>query len=66
MVADVRARQAKVILQEPFYNIKAAEFVVAKTGARSVVAPTMTGGSPEASSYLGMLDNVIGKLSAAL
>jgi len=66
VIADVESRHAKVILQEPFYNTKAAEFVASKTGARVLVVPTMTGGSPEASSYLGMLDNVIGKLSAAL
>jgi len=40
--------------------------VASKTGARVVIAPTMTGGSPEASSYLGMLDNVIAKLSVSL
>jgi len=66
VVADVWSSHAKVILQEPFYNMKAAEFVASKTGARTVVAPTMTGGSPEASSYLKMLDTVIGKLSGAL
>jgi len=66
VVADVESRHAKVILQEPFFNTKAAEFVASKTGARVVIAPTMTGGSPEASSYLGMLDNVIAKLSVSL
>ena len=66
VVENVGARQAKVILQEPFYNTKADEFVASKTGARVVIAPTMTGGSPEASSYLGMLDNVIAKLSVSL
>ncbi|MDD4017650.1 MAG: metal ABC transporter substrate-binding protein [Kiritimatiellae bacterium] len=66
VIADVESRHAKVILQEPFYNTKAAEFVASKTGARVLVVPTMTGGSPGASNYLGMLDNVIAKLSAAL
>jgi ABC-type Zn uptake system ZnuABC Zn-binding protein ZnuA len=66
VIADVESRHAKVILQEPFYNVKSAEFVASKTGARVLVVPTMTGGSPEASSYLGMLDNVIAKLSASL
>lgn len=66
VVEDVGSRGAKAILQEPFYSQKAADFVASKTGAKVVVAPTMTGGSPEASSYLGMLDNVVSKLGGAL
>jgi zinc/manganese transport system substrate-binding protein len=66
VIAEVQARQGHVILQEPFYPVKAAEFVAARTGAKVVVVPTMTGGSTEASSYLEMLDNVIGKIGASL
>ena len=55
-----------MILQEPFYTLKAAEFVASRTDAKVVVVPTMTGGSAEAAGYLDMLDNVIRKVSAAL
>ena len=66
LVSDAEARKARVILQEPFYTLKAAEFVAARTGAKVVVVPTMTGGSAEATGYLDMLDNVIRKVSAEL
>ena len=66
LVAEAGLRKARVILQEPFYTLKAAEFVASRTGAKVVVVPTMTGGSPEAASYLEMLDNVIRKIDAAL
>ena len=66
LVREAEARQVRVILQEPFYTLKAAEFVAARTGAQIVVVPTMTGGAPEASGYLALLDNIIGKLGAAL
>lgn len=66
VVAEVEARQGRVILQEPFYPVKAAEFVASRTGAKVVVVPTMTGGSTEATSYLEMLDNVIRKISVGL
>jgi zinc/manganese transport system substrate-binding protein len=66
LVSDAEARQAGVILQEPFYTRKAAEFVASRTGAKVLVVPTMTGGSPEAASYLEMLDNVLRKVAAAL
>jgi hypothetical protein len=58
--------QARVILQEPFYARKAADFAAGRTGAAVLVAPGMAGGGPGASGYLAMLDNVIGALSAAL
>ena len=66
LVSEAEARKARVILQEPFYTLKAAEFVASRTGAKVVAVPTMTGGSPEAGSYLEMLDNVIRKVSADL
>ncbi len=66
LVAEAKGRQARVILQEPFYTLKAADFVASRTEAKIVVAPTMTGGSAEAGSYLKMLDHVLLKLSEVL
>ena len=66
VVETVKERGAKVLLQEPFYNTKAAELVASRTGAALVAVASMTGGSAEASSYLDMLDNVVRKVSAAL
>ena len=66
LVSEAEARKAHVILQEPFYTLKAAEFVASRTGAKIVVVPTMSGGSPEAAGYLEMLDNVIRKVSSEL
>jgi ABC-type Zn uptake system ZnuABC Zn-binding protein ZnuA len=66
LVSEAEARKAHVILQEPFYTRKAAEFVASRTDAKVVVVPTMTGGSLEAGSYLDMLDNAIRKVAAGL
>ena len=66
VVETVKERGAKVLLQEPFYNTKAAELVASRTGAALVVVASMTGGSQDAGSYLDMLDNVVRKVSAAL
>ena len=66
LVSEAESRKVRVILQEPFYTLKAAEFVASRMGAKVVVVPTMTGGSPEAASYLEMLDNAIRKVSAEL
>ena len=66
VVETLRARGARVVLQEPFYTRKAAEYVASRTGATVLVLPTMTGGAPEACGYLTMLDNVITALGRAL
>jgi len=66
LVTEAKGRQVRVILQEPFYTLKAAEFVASRTEAKIVVVPAMTGGAPEAGSYLKMLDHVILKLSEVL
>jgi zinc/manganese transport system substrate-binding protein len=66
VVEEMKSRQAHVLLQEPFYTLKAAEFVASRTGGRVVVAPLMTGGAPEAKSYLDTLDNAISKVAGAL
>ena len=66
LVTEAKGRQARVILQESFYTLKAAEFVASRTEAKIVVAPAMTGGAPEAGSYLKMLDHVLLKLSEVL
>jgi ABC-type Zn uptake system ZnuABC Zn-binding protein ZnuA len=66
VVEKMGARQARVILQEPFYTLKAAEFIASRTGGRVVVVPIMTGGTPEAKSYLDTLDHAIRKIAEAL
>lgn len=66
IVDEMTTRKARVLLQEPFYPTKAAAFVASRTGAKVVAAANMTGGSPEASSYLAMLDHVIRNLSEGL
>lgn len=66
VIEDIQSSGAKTILQEPFYPQKAADFVASKTGVKVVIAPTMTGGSSEASTYLGVFDNVVAKLNGAL
>jgi ABC-type Zn uptake system ZnuABC Zn-binding protein ZnuA len=66
MVELVRGKGVKLILLEPFYNRKAADFVAARTGAAVVIAANSTGGSAQAADYLSMLDGVISQLQQVL
>lgn len=66
LAKDMRDKQVRVILQEPFYNRKAADLLAKRSGALVLVRANTCGGSPEASSYLAMLDSVIHGLHDAL
>lgn len=59
-LADVmRARRVRLVLQEPFYPRRAADWVAGRTGAKVVIHALMTGGSPEASDYLALLESLV-------
>jgi zinc/manganese transport system substrate-binding protein len=66
VVEAVRVNQIRVILQEPFYSRKAADWVARNTGARVVICPNTVGGSANATSYLQLIDHIVGSLAGAL
>lgn len=63
VVGTVQAKDIGIILQEPWFSRKAAARVAEKTGARIVVAPTFTGGDPEATDYFSLIDLIVKRLT---
>jgi ABC-type Zn uptake system ZnuABC Zn-binding protein ZnuA len=62
-VVDVAQRQhVPVIVMEPYYNAKAAEFVAEKAGARVLEVTNAVGGQPGVNDYISLIDNVVKKL----
>ncbi|GAC1650983.1 MAG: zinc ABC transporter substrate-binding protein [Gemmatimonadaceae bacterium] len=47
VVATIRRTGTKVIMMEPFYDRKVAEFVASRTGATVLVLPPSVGGTPD-------------------
>lgn len=66
LIASAGENHVRAILQEPFYQRKAADSVAARTGAKVLVLANSSGGDPGASSYLAMLDQVVNALAANL
>ncbi|GAB4347594.1 MAG: zinc ABC transporter substrate-binding protein [Candidatus Abyssubacteria bacterium] len=65
-VVDTAQRvQVTVILMEPYYNRKAAEFVAEKIGARVVEATNAVDGQPGVTDYFSLIDNIIRRLKEA-
>ncbi len=56
----------KAILQEPFYNAKAAQRVAQACGAQVVIRANCTGGTDGVDDYVAMLDSVLTGLEDAL
>lgn len=66
VVREVQRRDIGVILMEPFYSARAAEFVAEQTGAKVVVAPDQVRGDKEAGDYIALIDLITRRLEAAL
>lgn len=58
-----KADEVKIVLQESFYNARAANQIAGKTGARVVVVANSVGGQPEATDYLALMDLIVKRLS---
>lgn len=66
VVKRIRAEEIKLLLMEPFYSRKAPDLVASETGITVIECANSVGGQPEASDYLTMIDNIVGRVSAAL
>ncbi len=59
VVELMKKEKVGLILQEVFYNRKAADFVARETGARVVVFPNSVGGTPEVRDYFSLLETIV-------
>ena len=57
---------AKVIVMEPFYDRKLADFVATRTGAQVLVLPPSVGGVKGVDDYVSVMRHDIGQLASAL
>ena len=58
-----KAEGVNIILQEPFYSVKAANQLAEKTGARVVVVANSVGGQAEAVDYLALMDLIVKRMT---
>ncbi len=65
LVEKIKKEKVKVIVVEPYFNLKLAESIAEKSGAKVVVLPTSVGGLPEVKTYLDLFEYNIGRLSEA-
>jgi zinc/manganese transport system substrate-binding protein len=66
LIQTMKRTGAKVIVMEPFYDRKTADFVASKTGAKVLILPPSVGGVKGVGDYLSVMDYDIKQLAAAL
>ncbi|MFN2400100.1 MAG: metal ABC transporter substrate-binding protein [Gemmatimonadaceae bacterium] len=66
LIQTMKRTGAKVIIMEPFYDRKMADFVARNTGAKVLVLPPSVGGAKGLDDYVSVLRNNITQLAAAV
>jgi zinc/manganese transport system substrate-binding protein len=66
LIQTMKRTGAKVIIMEPFYDRKMADFVASRTGARVLVLPPSVGGAKGIDDYLSLIRHDVKQLAAAL
>ncbi|HSU13225.1 metal ABC transporter substrate-binding protein, partial [Longimicrobium sp.] len=66
LIATMRRTGAKVIVMEPYYDKRTADFVAQRTGARVLVLPPSVGGVRTITDYIQLMQYDVGQLAAAV
>jgi ABC-type Zn uptake system ZnuABC Zn-binding protein ZnuA len=66
LIATMRRTGAKVIVMEPYYDKRTADFVAQRTGATVLVLPPSVGGTRTITDYIQLMQNDVAQLAAAV
>ena len=66
LILQMQRTGAKVIVMEPFYDKKTADFVASKTGAKVLILPPSVGGIKGLDDYVALMKYDVEQLAAAL
>jgi zinc/manganese transport system substrate-binding protein len=66
LIDEVKRQQVKIILVEPYFDLKTPQSIGRATGAQVLVMPPSVGGVPEASDYFKLFDYDINLLTSTL
>jgi zinc/manganese transport system substrate-binding protein len=66
LIATMRRTGAKVIVMEPYYDKRTADFVAARTGATVLVLPPSVGGVRTITDYIQLMQYDVSQLAAAV
>ena len=62
----MKRQNVKVVLVEPYFDLKTPNAIGRETGAQVLVLPPSVGGVKEITSYIGLFDYDVNQLATAL
>jgi ABC-type Zn uptake system ZnuABC Zn-binding protein ZnuA len=66
LIAEMKRQQVKLILVEPYFDLKTPQAIAREVGGRVLVVPPSVGGVKEAADYIKLFDYDIALVSRAL
>ncbi len=66
LIADMKRDRVKVVIVDPFYDVKVPRFVAERAGATVLVLPSSVGGVKGVDDYVSLIDHNIRALRKAL
>jgi zinc/manganese transport system substrate-binding protein len=66
LIAEMKRQGVKVLLVEPYFDLKTPNAIARQTGARVVVLPPSVGGVKEITDYVKLFDHDLALLAAAI
>jgi zinc/manganese transport system substrate-binding protein len=66
LIQDMKAKGVKLLLVEPYFDLKTPESVARETGARVVVLLPSVGGAKGVDDYIKLFDEDVARLTAAI
>ena len=66
VIQAIRAQNVKIIMVEPYFDLKTPNSIASASGAKVVVIPPSVGGVPAATNYITLFDTAVNTLLAAI
>ena len=66
LITDMKAQKVKVIIVEPYWDLKTPNAIAAQTGGKVLVLAPSVGGTKEATDYISLFDYDVNTLVTAL
>lgn len=66
LIAEMKREGVKLLLVEPYFDLKTPAMVARETGARVLVLPPSVGGEKEITDYIGLFDHDVALLVGAI
>ena len=66
LIREMKAKNVKILLVEPYFDLKTPNSIARETGAKVVVLPPSVGGEKEITDYIKLFDAILSRLVSAI